>query len=243
MKTIFAITLLLCTLISKAQDASMPHGKSTIFIYSGKTIKNVRLWSIDSVKVEYVLKGNLSDVSTKDVSKIETTEYQITFDEERKVIKKQYDLIFLKSGDTLSCFIQQVDYWQIIYLPAGKEVAKSIAKSSYINYTQFQEPTINIQNDSLNVEEKDSNVVASLSDTSNSKLTEPIVNFNTTTTNINTKETDTLASVSNTPTNADVYSNSDETENFTKSAAKQKTIKVVTGLIMGLFYLLIYASR
>ena len=102
MKTFSTITMLFILVsISKAQDPNLPKGKSQIYLNSGKTVKNVSLWRIDSAKVEYVVNGNLADLKTTDVSKIETTNFLIEFDDENHIVKKDYDLIILNTLDTI----------------------------------------------------------------------------------------------------------------------------------------------
>jgi|GEM_PF-3273759 len=68
-KQILIITFLLALVFfAKAQDPTLPNGESTIYLISGKTIKNVKLWKIDSLKIEFVKDGNLSEVRTAAVS-------------------------------------------------------------------------------------------------------------------------------------------------------------------------------
>ena len=127
-----------------AQDANLPQGNSRIYLHSGKEIKRVRLWKIDDSKVEYVLDGNLGDVRTSDVKKIETPYYLITFDEGNKMLQRHYDLILPYSGDTIWCFIQKADESAISYLPVGSETQKTIVTSSVKTYLQWpgQKPVL-----------------------------------------------------------------------------------------------------
>ena len=166
MKTFLSITLLLLlATVSKSQDASLPTGKSRIFLYSGKIIKNARLWSVDSVKAEYVLNGNLADFKISEIQKIETDDYVLTFNEKNQQVKNPYDFIFLKSGDTVRCFIQQTSEWYITYLAVETGKLKSIGKSSYNSY--YQNPKLTVVNkiDSSAFQKKDTVVQIALSDT------------------------------------------------------------------------------
>ena len=61
------IFLVLCSLNSKSQDLTLPQGKSIIYLNSGKTIKEAKIWTVDSLKIEYVKNGNLADVMTSEV--------------------------------------------------------------------------------------------------------------------------------------------------------------------------------
>ena len=238
MKNLFSIMFTLCFGLLKAQDADMPHGKSTIFLYSGKTIKSVRLWHIDSLKVEYVLNNNLCDISVKNVSKIQTSAYLIIFDQEQKMVKKQYDLMILNSGDTLSGFIQNVDNWQIIYIPAGKEFPKSISKTSCKSYVQQQEKAANDSDISINTQATDenSNVTVPVS-------SEQLADVKTDPENFQNKNTNMLISVSDTSETTNLLNSEDDYETYRQSVAKQKAIKIATGFFTGIFYLLVCASR
>ena len=125
MKTLLTLTLfLLMATISKAQDFTLPKGSSNIYLQSGKIIKDVSLWRIDSVKVEYVIKGNLADIKTSDVSKIETPDFLMEFDERNQIIKIDYDLIILFPQDTIRGFIQEIAGRTISYIPVGSNKVK-----------------------------------------------------------------------------------------------------------------------
>jgi len=70
-KIIIIIVLMLGTFGAKAQkDTLLPKGKSTIYLISGNTIKNVEIRIIDSLKIEYINEGNLADIKTESVSMI-----------------------------------------------------------------------------------------------------------------------------------------------------------------------------
>ena len=153
MKTLLTLTLfLLMATISKAQDFTLPKGSSNIYLQSGKTIKDVSLWRIDSVKVEYVIKGNLADIKTSDVSKIETPDFLMEFDERNQIIKIDYDLIILFPQDTIRGFIQEIDGKTISYIPAGSNKTRSVMKDDVKNY--FQEKVTGLLADSA-VNKKD----------------------------------------------------------------------------------------
>ena len=153
MKTLLTLTLfLLMATISKAQDFTLPKGSSNIYLQSGKTIKDVSLWRIDSVKVEYVIKGNLADIKTSDVSKIETPDFLMEFDERNQIVKIDYDLIILFPQDTIRGFIQEIDGKTISYIPAGSNKTRSVMKDDVKNY--FQEKVTGLLADSA-VNKKD----------------------------------------------------------------------------------------
>ena len=64
------VYLVLTSSFMFAQDTEMLKPKGSIYLHTGKVIKDVRIWTIDSVKIEYVKNGNLCDVKTDEVSKI-----------------------------------------------------------------------------------------------------------------------------------------------------------------------------
>ncbi len=142
MKTFSTITMLFILVsISKAQDPNLPKGKSQIYLNSGKTVKNVSLWRIDSAKVEYVVNGNLADLKTTDVSKIETTNFLIEFDDENHIVKKDYDLIILNTLDTIRGFIQGIGDRNISYLSIGNDKKQTVPRTEVADY--WQAKTIN----------------------------------------------------------------------------------------------------
>ncbi|MBI4930435.1 MAG: hypothetical protein HY841_06710 [Bacteroidetes bacterium] len=153
-----------------AQDSTLPQGNSRIQLFSGKEIKHVRLWKIDTTKVEYVINGNLMDVKTSDVKKIETPTYLITFNEEKKILKKNYDLIVPYYGDTIRCFILKEDEWVISYLPAGSDTKKSITKSAVKTYLQWPEQKPETPAPTLKGEEAGKNMKKEIPDTSQHPL-------------------------------------------------------------------------
>ncbi len=140
MKTpLMIIFFLFAVLLSKAQDLTLPKGSSTIFLNSGKTVMNTTLWRIDSIKVEYVIQGNLADVNTGDISKIETPEFLIEFDQWHQMKKKGYDIIVLISKDTLRGFIQRIEDGVISYRPVGSDKVKRAMKYEVESYSQWKE--------------------------------------------------------------------------------------------------------
>lgn len=68
--TYLVFFLMLISFNSEAQDIALPKGKSTIYLKSGKIIKDVKIWKTDTLKIEYVKNGNLADIKTNEVSKI-----------------------------------------------------------------------------------------------------------------------------------------------------------------------------
>lgn len=139
MKTFLPLILCLLSIsFLSAQDLSLPKGSSTIYLYTGKIIKSVTLWRMDSVKVEYVLKGNLADLKTLDVSKIETPDYLIEFDLEHHMTKKSYDVIILSSKDTVRGIIQRIDDGVISYRPVGSDKVKRAMKYEVESYSQWK---------------------------------------------------------------------------------------------------------
>lgn len=112
----------------KAQDTLLPQGKSTIYLYSDKVYKHVQLWKIDSIKVEFVKGGNLADVLTSAVKKIETPTYYIEFDEHNRILKKQYDVILPFHKDSIFCTIISINDYAIVYLPLGGKYNKVLPK-------------------------------------------------------------------------------------------------------------------
>ncbi len=130
---IHVFILLFVNLLTHAQDTSLYQGRSDIYLWSGKILKQTSLWKIDSLRVQYVNNGNLSEVLTEDVHAIATNEYEINFDEKNHVTKKLYDLIINTSGDTIKGFIKRlmVDN-KIEYMPSGGKNNKIVAYKSYI---------------------------------------------------------------------------------------------------------------
>lgn len=152
MKNLLTIILFLFSAsLLKAQDATLPKGSSTIYLHSGKTIKNVALWRIDSTKVEYVLNGNLADLKTMDVSKIETPDFLIEFDQKYQPMKKGYDIIVLLTKDTLRGFIERIDDGVIFYRQVGSDKVKRAMKHEVESYVQWREQT-ELSSDTLTYE-------------------------------------------------------------------------------------------
>lgn len=146
MKTLISlIFFLLWVSISNAQDFTLPKINSAIFLHSGKTIKPVTLWRIDSINIEYVSKGNLADVKALEVSRIETPDFLIEFDEASRLVKKRYDVIILYTKDTLRGFIQQIDDKAISYQPVGSDRTKQVMNSEVANYFYWKEKELAAQ--------------------------------------------------------------------------------------------------
>ena len=141
MKKYYLLTAVICILSALngafAQDTTLPQGNCRIHLFSGKEIKHVRLWSIDTLKVEYVIDGNLGDVKTSDVMKIETHYYLLTFNDEHHLEKRHYDCIIPYYGDTLWGIIQKANTETILFIPAGSKEKETIMKSNVKSYLQW----------------------------------------------------------------------------------------------------------
>lgn len=125
-----------------AQDQTLPSGSSHIYLHTGKKIKDVQLWRIDSSKVEYVLHGNLADVETTQVSKIEVSTFLIEFDEANHIVKKEYDLIILTTNDTLRGHINEVGKRTITYIPVGLEKSRVISRTDVKSFNWWKSQNI-----------------------------------------------------------------------------------------------------
>lgn len=148
MKYIFIlITLLLLGFISKAQDSSLPNEVCKIYPYTGRNIVNVKLWHIDSLKIEYVTDGNLADIKTMEVKRIESLNYRIEFDENQKMVTKMYDLIITTTGDTLRGMIKKLAGYNVTYIPAGKDNTNKVTRE-FKNYI-LNNPTSGIEKEDI----------------------------------------------------------------------------------------------
>lgn len=105
---------------ANAQDPLLPAEVTKIYLYSGKKIEKVSLWKIDSNTVEYVKGGNLSDIKTTEVLRIESLNYRIEFDSNFKMIKRTYDLIVPFGNDTVRGIIKKISNGKISYIAAGR---------------------------------------------------------------------------------------------------------------------------
>lgn len=130
---IILVYLLLQGTASKAQDTALPQESFKIYPLTGKNINKVNLWKIDSNTVEYVKNGNLADINTVDVQRIESLNYRIEFDEHQKMITRMYDLIILDEEDTVRGIIKKIYGNAITYIPAGKNNLP-LKTSSYLSY-------------------------------------------------------------------------------------------------------------
>ncbi len=139
--TCLPIAIGITSFMAFAQDTTLPQGNSRIHLYSGKTIKHVKLWKIDTSKVEYVIDGNLGDVKTSDVMKIETHYYLLTFDDDHHLEKRHYDCIIPYYGDTLWGIIQKTNKETILFIPAGSTQQKTIMQSGVKSYLQWDDHT------------------------------------------------------------------------------------------------------
>lgn len=117
---IIMVCLLMAAFVSQAQDPTLPTEVSKIYLNSGKKIEKVSLWKIDSSKVEYTKGGNLADVNTMDVLRIESLNYRIEFDDHQKMILRMYDLIIVQYGDTIRGIIKKIEGNSVTYIPANK---------------------------------------------------------------------------------------------------------------------------
>ena len=129
---IFISVLLLLGLGSKAQNTEFAENSFNIFLKSGKLIKNVKLWKIDTFKVEYVSNGNLADVNTYEVLDIETPEYYLIFDSSNNYIKNFWDTIIEYNNEFLKGRIVIIDSFYITFFPYNKN------KTSKINYKSYK---------------------------------------------------------------------------------------------------------
>ena len=77
MKKIILMGFILLTVIvsTNAQDTSLYKGQCDIYQWSGKVLEQITLWKIDSVRVQYINNGNLSEVLSEDIQGIATNNF------------------------------------------------------------------------------------------------------------------------------------------------------------------------
>ena len=121
---------------SQAQDSTLPKGNTRIYLHSGKVVKDICLWRVDTSKVEFVQDGNLTDIKIIDIDRIEAGEYLIVFNSKNKMIKRQFDLIILDNGDTLYACIQKVSHWEMKDILTGNNKKKYFMKIPMKSYVQ-----------------------------------------------------------------------------------------------------------
>lgn len=130
---IIIVYLLLQGTASKAQDTTLPQESFKIYPHAGKIINKVSLWKIDSNIVEYVKDGNLADINTADVLRLESLNFRIEFNEHQKMVTRMYDLIIIGEEDTIRGIIKKIYGNAITYIPAGKNNLP-LKTSSYLSY-------------------------------------------------------------------------------------------------------------
>ncbi len=128
------VYLLLQAVASNAQDTTLPKETFKIIPHAGKNIDEVILWKIGSNSIEYVKNGNLADINTVDVLRIESLNYRIEINEHQKTVMRIYDLIIIGDADTIRGIIKKINGNTIEYVPAGRNSLplKSISYKSYI---------------------------------------------------------------------------------------------------------------
>lgn len=157
---IIMVCLLMAAFASQAQDPTLPTEVSKIYLNSGKKIEKVSLWKIDSSKVEYTKGGNLADVNTMDVLRIESLNYRIEFDDHQKMILRMYDLIIVQYGDTIRGIIKKIEGNRVTYIPANKNNFPLMTVSYQSFIKRNNEPDV----DSTEVSDKQESADTSKSD-------------------------------------------------------------------------------
>lgn len=138
MKTILiSVLLITASMVLLAQDTTLPQGNSIIHLYSNKTIKHVRLWKIDTLKVEFVKNGNLGDVLAAEVEVIEFADRYIEFDKDMRPITRMFDFIIPYYADTIKCIIQKVEEYQIVFVEPVSKRQGAIPRSLVREYVQW----------------------------------------------------------------------------------------------------------
>lgn len=140
---------------SKAQNPDFPELQYKIWHKNSKTINKIRIWNIDSLKIEYVKNGNLSDIRTDDVYLIESSEFYIIFDSLNHYIKNEYDIIINYNNEMITGRITKIDSNYITYIPYNKNKFITIKYTSYYLKNKFPEKVIIIR--SYNTENKNTN--------------------------------------------------------------------------------------
>ena len=150
---IIMVYSLLQAVSAKAQDTTLPKETFKIYPLAGKIINKISLWKIDSNTVEYVKNGNLADINTIDVLRIESLNYRIEFDKHQKMVIRMYDLIILGDEDTVRGIIKKIYGNAITYIPAGKNnlPLKTISYLSYQLRNTVKEEQTDEQADSTDI--------------------------------------------------------------------------------------------
>lgn len=113
------VALLYFSFNTIAQNPDFPETQYTIYLKNGKSISGVRLWNIDTFKVEYVLNKNLTDIRTNEVSDITCSSFYILFDNRNMYSKNEYDSIINLKNELVRGIITKIDTNKniITYIP------------------------------------------------------------------------------------------------------------------------------
>ena len=116
MKTLLTISaFLLLISFSKAQDTTLPQGICRIYLFSGKTLKEARLWKNDGRKLEFLKDENLHDVLISEVDYIKFLYGDYEFSDSARLSKIEYDVIIKHNNDSIFCFIKEIGLETIVF--------------------------------------------------------------------------------------------------------------------------------
>ncbi|MEI6574871.1 MAG: hypothetical protein WCO63_01710 [Bacteroidota bacterium] len=144
-KYVIISLLLLLTTVSRGQETLLPPGSYQIGLRSGKFIESVEIRYIDTIRVEFVKRGNLDDIRISEVNSLETKEYYFNISKDGHWVKRNYDHLILKdfvrkSNDTLTGILTDVNYNTMSFRERETTKVKKYWISSVENYSLGNDP-------------------------------------------------------------------------------------------------------
>ena len=103
-----------CMVEGYGQDKDLPSERGLIVLNNNKKIKSIRLWSINTIHIEYEQNGSLHDLLIKHIKIIKLDDEVVKFDLNGKIEIRPYDVI-ITVFDTIKCIITKVNMLNIYF--------------------------------------------------------------------------------------------------------------------------------
>jgi len=135
MKTLFITTAFsLLVFFAKAQDATLPQATCSIYLHSGKTIKDAKPWRLENGTMEYLKDESLHDIPMAEINYLgcPTGDYRVN--DSLQLVKTLYDVLISTEDDSTQCYIKEIGPNFIIYSLPGRTRTDLVAKSSIKKY-------------------------------------------------------------------------------------------------------------
>lgn len=123
-------------LLKLMPDAAPPQGSCDVYLTSGRTLKDVKLFRLHADRLEYTKNGSLHTLPFSHIDYLDMSGELWRCGDSAMLFKLQYDWILPYNRDTIFCLIRKIKPRTLVYQLPGSGVYHNIELCHVIKYSK-----------------------------------------------------------------------------------------------------------